>query len=550
MLGAMFALPLMAWVLLGVGPADRAEAAPGDPSVTFTPASAAPGSIVRVSGDLGHCATDPTGPMKLPITRIVWPTTDVTSDEPDRILPPLTTTPEPGTTTFRSWFRVPAKVSPGTRTPALECRIGSEETLPLTAGLTVLPVEGLPAPAVIAPDDPCPPDVAAAAPRAADRSLRPTTSAVAQSVPRPSDLTLTSEHVAYAAGGTVAMVALVAFPAALLDRTLEVNRHLMPWWMGGGVRRRPVATGGGDTPPPRPLHPPTIGATGTPPAPPPPPPRLSWARIAWATAAPALGLLTFSAVAAVLLALIEPKAGWNGRTAAFALGLFLALPLVTWAATRPGERYLRRLTGLRGRLRLVPAAIVLAASMAAFSRYAHFVPGFVFGLVIGYVAPVDRWSRVAPGERHVHEGRAALRGALWLLGLALVGWLGLAALHRAGDDGALWHVVLREMCTAVFVLGVEAVAIGLLPLPFLEGSRVLRWSRVRWALVFVPTVALFSYVLLTHYRTDVERDRVDDVLRDTVSLCAVFAMVTILLWVFFRWYAGRVARAGGTSGAR
>jgi hypothetical protein len=252
---------------------------------------------------------------------------------------------------------------------------------------------------------------------------------------------------------------------------------------------------------------------------------------------PVFGLALFTVCAAALLALAEPGAGWNGHTLAFAAGLALALPVVTWAMVRPGERYLRRLTSQHGRLRPVPAALALAVGMALLSRWAHFVPGYVFGLVIGYVALTDRWQSHVPGPQRVrHEGVAALRGALVVLLVALAAWFGTELLGSPRADDGAWRTVLREALTAVFVMGVEGVVFGLLPIRFLDGDKLLRWSKAAWCAVYVPAAGLFSYVLLTHYRTKVQKDQVHDVMLTMGGLSLAFALFSVSVWCFFHWY--------------
>jgi hypothetical protein len=247
-------------------------------------------------------------------------------------------------------------------------------------------------------------------------------------------------------------------------------------------------------------------------------------------------LVLFAVLAAPLLALVTPGAGWNGRTVALAVGMMVALPAVLLAGALPAEIHARRRSGVHARMRVVPAALVLALVTALLSRAAGFIPGYVFGLVIGYAA-----VRPRPMTRG-QEGRGALYGAVSTLLLAVAAWCGLAFLDppRTGESVAL--TIGREALTATFVMGVEAVVIGLLPLNFLDGRRLLRWSKAAWAALYVPAAALFSYVLLTQYRTPVEEDKAYEVLLRSVIGFAAFGLAAVFLWAFFEWH-GRRERA-------
>jgi hypothetical protein len=86
-----------------------------------------------------------------------------------------------------------------------------------------------------------------------------------------------------------------------------------------------------------------------------------------------LAIMGFALFGAVLYGLTDSNFGRDGvQTALDAVGFLVALPLVTLAFEVPAERYARRAGRLPSRLRVVPAALVIALACALVSFVGHF----------------------------------------------------------------------------------------------------------------------------------------------------------------------------------
>ena len=68
----------------------------------------------------------------------------------------------------------------------------------------------------------------------------------------------------------------------------------------------------------------------------------------------------------------------------------------------------------------------------------------------------------------------------WMDGL--LAWLALGPLRVAAQDGSWLTALAVTVAAAIFVGGLEGVFYSLIPLSFMDGAVLWRWSRVAWAL--------------------------------------------------------------------
>jgi hypothetical protein len=296
-------------------------------------------------------------------------------------------------------------------------------------------------------------------------------------------------HSAVLAG---ALVLLVGFPAEIFNKTLEENYDEIRGWFARlrrGSRRRL--------------------SEGT-------------------------QLALFAVLGALMLCLIDPSAAFDRKTAALVLGFLVAVPLTMLFFELPTELYYTRKSGLLSTLRVLPVALAVAGVCALASRLAHFQPGYVYGLFAGYAALRDR--RLATAQ----EGRGILFGALCTLALSLLAWAdwGMSVSKAAaGPHPGFGLLVLDAALSSIFVLGVEGVLFALIPLRFLHGHRLARWSRATWALVFGMGAFGFAHVLL---ETKAEDAGVAP-LAGVLALFVGFGAFSLAFWAYFR-YRPRPAR--------
>jgi hypothetical protein len=243
-----------------------------------------------------------------------------------------------------------------------------------------------------------------------------------------------------------------------------------------------------------------------------------------------LGVAAFVAISALLYAFLDPGFGPTLESAAEVLGIAIGIGLTAVAFQLP-ELLAHR--GERGtRLRVLPGTIVVGIACVVVSRLTGFLPGYVYGLILGFVF-ASELSRVQEARR------TAAAGAL-MLGLAAVAWLASAALGDAAADESVVGIVLRTVLAAIVVGGLEGVVFGLLPLRFLQGEVLFGWNRIVWALLFGLGVFAFAHVLVnpaSGYLADSTRTP----LLTIVALFVGFGVVSLAFWAYFRFRRPREA---------
>jgi hypothetical protein len=205
----------------------------------------------------------------------------------------------------------------------------------------------------------------------------------------------------------------------------------------------------------------------------------------------------------VVYALADPALGWNGRTATLVAAMVVAVPVTALAA---GRRPVPRGTP--------PAGLALAVLGVLGSRLAGYLPGVLVGPTTG-----GRPERRDPG-------RSALLGAATLLAVSLVAWLEQASTAKATAPGAGLRF-LDAMLTAVFLVGVQALAFGLVPVRGSDGELARSANRHAARAVHGLALFLFAHALMLH-RSAVPGHRVHPVTAVAVLVGAAVGAAAVL----------------------
>ncbi|SDJ03751.1 hypothetical protein SAMN04488074_101340 [Lentzea albidocapillata subsp. violacea] len=290
----------------------------------------------------------------------------------------------------------------------------------------------------------------------------------------------------------IAVWLLVGWPAELFNNTYKKNEPTIRRWLGLRGERKPA----------RPT--------------------------AWPL------VLLFAAIAACLLTWVQAGPGVGRADIAQALGYLIAIPLVAISYEFAIETHYRNgPAGGIARLRIVVPALVVAVVCAVVSRWLDFVPGYVYGLLIAY-------NDIKARDSDPLRVRAAgvLRGVVLLFALACGAWvLWQFGTHpaTAGDATSLPLRVLDTALVQIAVLSMETLAIGLIPIDFLHGGLLRKWSRRVWFAVYLPAALLFVLLLLGPQQTlQREGSRSVDVLK-SIWLFVGFCAGSFLFWGFFKW---------------
>ncbi|HEY4376594.1 MAG TPA: hypothetical protein VGM93_05525, partial [Acidimicrobiales bacterium] len=132
---------------------------------------------------------------------------------------------------------------------------------------------------------------------------------------------------------------------------------------------------------------------------------------------------------------------------------------------------------------------------------------------------------------------------LAMLGLAFASWfvwIPVAAAAGHAHPGFI-ILLLDALLSTIWVAGVQGVVFGLLPLRFLDGEKVVQWSRAGW-------VALYGLGMFTFVHTMLDPGRKvqghSHSFWPALLLFLAFTLVSLLFWAYFRF---RPDRADGPS---
>lgn len=312
------------------------------------------------------------------------------------------------------------------------------------------------------------------------------------SIPLPADVPWSTQALLVSLALFTFLFWAIGFPSEPFNKTLEENRdRIRAWFVAHGDPRRLVPDG-------------------------------------W------VGFALYAVVAAALLTLVEPGTGLDPaswlQASTLALGFLVAVPVTTVAYCLPAELHARRVARDTAALRFLPGALVFAAACVLLTRWADLEPGYVYGLFAFYAATASPLrDRVA--------GRGVLLGSACLLAVSLAAWLAWPPVVAvATAPGASYAVlVLDAALAAVFVLGAQTLVFGLVPLTFLDGLTLKRWSASAWALVWGISLALLVHVLFAKFVKEVADPAV--AARAAVAFLAFFVL-SAGCWLAFRLSGG------------
>jgi hypothetical protein len=253
--------------------------------------------------------------------------------------------------------------------------------------------------------------------------------------------------------------------------------------------------------------------------------------------APAVFLtaVAITAVAgAVMLGFLTPGFPFDTSAPALLVGLAIAFVLVTAAQQGTQLLYVARWWGVRCHVGPVPGFLLLGAIGVVLSRALGLEPGLVLGTLIAF--------RTARPLRADEEGPAVALAATALTALGGVAWIVREPLvAAAGAPGTFLADTVATALTATSVSAAANLLFALVPLSFLPGAALLRWSPGLWAL-FACTGG-FAFV---HLSVRPASDVLAGGTGALVVLLGVYLLGAAALWTWLRFGAGRTSRAADT----
>lgn len=251
--------------------------------------------------------------------------------------------------------------------------------------------------------------------------------------------------------------------------------------------------------------------------------------LATLAAAPIILLL-----AALIYIFQEPGFGMNDQTLVLLVSLLISVGFLTYAFDGL-QVLLAKSQGVNAVLRLFPVGIFLAAFCVAFTRLGGIHPGLIYGFIA---------ASVVVGERKLtkeQEGLNVFVPAMLLLLISVGAWLLLDPLRNLAEDNDSWIAAVPEaVAVGIFVGAVSSIFMQNIPMRFMDGYKLIQWSKLAWALQAGLAAFLFWHVMINTNRSDF------NAVGETAPAVAIIAMAscflaTIALYTFFRF---RQAMAG------
>jgi hypothetical protein len=237
-------------------------------------------------------------------------------------------------------------------------------------------------------------------------------------------------------------------------------------------------------------------------------------------------------VSGLIYSFTDPEVGFNNRSIVLFVSFLLAVAVATYVYDGLQVLVAERRFNLESSIHLFPMGILVAVICVIVSRVAGLHPGVFYGFVAAAVIVAAR----SPSRSE--EARIIYYPMLALIGVALFAWLLIDPFRAMAEDGSFLGAVLEGVAVATFLGGIQGSLFNLIPIQFMDGIRVWRWSKLAWIAVFLPLLVLFLQVIVEQGET-MESATDNDGIRALFLIAVVFWVVTAGTWLFFRIRASR-----------
>ncbi|MBX3067154.1 MAG: hypothetical protein KF844_00705 [Cryobacterium sp.] len=334
-----------------------------------------------------------------------------------------------------------------------------------------------------------------------DRNEPAAPSAFTGSLPQFSEVFSSPLGIAAGVGSGVALLFFVAFPAELVNSSLDENyarifgRFRLPkmaWWER--IKRR-------------------------------------------AKKRPLVGGIILTVVASLILSFADPRFGFDLTSLRLFLSCTIATFVLGYIANVITSWILKRNFKITSAIQLQPFGLLIALLGVIASRFLDFAPGLLIGLIL----------TLTLGARVSRKGEVkyVISWASVLFGLSIIGWaiynLVSGAIAKESFLGALFD----DTVSAIAAAGLSTLVIALLPITYFDGRTLYRASKLRWALVYLVTVITFFVIVVGNGGLwgDIRQP-----LWVWILVMAVFSAVCLGIYWWFRTHpeeeeVGKVAKA-------
>ncbi|HRC63132.1 MAG: hypothetical protein K1X87_07255 [Dehalococcoidia bacterium] len=223
---------------------------------------------------------------------------------------------------------------------------------------------------------------------------------------------------------------------------------------------------------------------------------------------------------------LDPDFGFNTSTAALIISMTVGVGLLTILYEGVQVLVAPRAVGTVGHLEPLPVGILIAGLSVVITRITDLHPGIVLGVVAGAIVPT-----ADPRD----QGRLVFVATIGVLLLSLVALALVDPLRDyANDHSTTWWAAIPEtVAVTLFIGGLEGLFLNMLPLEFMEGHALWKWSKLAWAVSTGVIAFLFLHVVIN--RTDSYDQVAEETgIRALFLVCAVSLLMAGAFWLVCR----------------
>ncbi|MEO8458640.1 MAG: FGLLP motif-containing membrane protein [Chloroflexota bacterium] len=244
---------------------------------------------------------------------------------------------------------------------------------------------------------------------------------------------------------------------------------------------------------------------------------------------PGIALAVVLCATALVYGFLEPGFSLDKNGVILLISTVVALGAVTYVYSGIETRITEQRYHLPAGVRVYPVAFAIAIASVAVSRVIGFEPGVIYGFVASGIV-------LGVGELTAHQkGQAVFIAALALLATFGLAWaVMIPARSWAEHDANVLAVLLEASSTLVVVSAIESLTFSLVPLEFMHGMKIWRWSKAAWFGLTVASAFLFWEVLLFQDNAgfkSIQNGKSEGAL---IAL-GVCVAVTASVWAFFNY---------------
>ncbi|MEJ2151058.1 MAG: hypothetical protein P8Z40_16525, partial [Chloroflexota bacterium] len=247
-------------------------------------------------------------------------------------------------------------------------------------------------------------------------------------------------------------------------------------------------------------------------------------------------IVAIIALYGILFAFLQAGTSIFSRDGVFlAMTMAVSVGLVSFAGD-VARRFLGRLWHTRSSFNLYPVNLLVAFATVVASRLLVLHPGIVFGTPGGADMDLPEGSQGARREVAIAFATLALLaligGAGWVLSGAVLSLLDVPFNARVVEIAAGLLGAGQNLSLAVFLVALETMFFEMIPLAYTDGQTIFKWSKIGWAILFVPVAFLFNHALLNPQSGFLDSFQESNV-RFLWFLLFALVGVTAGLWFYF-----------------